>query len=138
MAFDEKSCTIMPYFKVLGGDVDNFKKLCGYWIEETNKEPDCLYCGFSFNGNIVHCREVYKNADAVLAHLENIGDLLFEALTIAQLSRLEIHGPEDELTKLRQPLANMHPQFFISLDIVSADTENKEQPERVIPIVASA
>jgi hypothetical protein len=138
MAIADKSCTIMPYFKVLGGDLDNFKKLCGHWIEETNKEPDCLYCGFSVNGDIVCCRETYKNADAVLNHLDNIGDLLFEALTIAQLSRLEIHGSEDELAKLRQPLANMHPQFFISLDIVSDDTKNKEQPERVIPILASA
>ncbi len=134
MAIADKSCTIMPYFKVLGGDLDNFKKLCGYWFEETNKEPDCLSCDFSFNGNIVHFREIYKNADAVLNHFDNIGDLLFEALTIAQLIRLEIHGSEEELAKLRQPLANMHPQFFIYFDVVSPDTENQEQAGKVIPI----
>ena len=141
MVVEEKSCTLMPYFNVLGGDLDNFKKLCGHWFEETSKEQDCLYCGFSFSGDIVHCREVYKNADAVLAHLDNIGDLLFESLTIAQLSRFEIHGPEDELAKLRQPLANMHPQFFISLALEIEENEDsgeQKQEHRVIPIVAAA
>ncbi len=144
MAVEDKSCTIMPYFNVLGGDLDNFKKLCGHWFEETSKEQDCLSCGFSFNGNMVHCREVYKNAEAVLAHFDNIGDLLFESLTIAQLSRLEIHGPEDELAKLRQPLANMHPQFFISLEIIPEENEDskedsgeQKQEPRIIPIVAA-
>jgi hypothetical protein len=135
MAIDDESCTIMIYFKVLGGDLNNFKKLCGYWIEETNKEPDCLYCSFSVNGNIVNCRENYKNANAILAHLDNIGDLLFEALTITQISRLEIHGPENQLAKLQQPLANMNPQFFSSLPFIE---DNKKQPQKIAPISISA
>ena len=48
----------------------------------------------------------------LLAHLENVGSLLQEALQIAELTRLEIHGPEEELAKLREPLAEMKPQFF--------------------------
>jgi hypothetical protein len=35
------------------------------------------------------------------------------ALTIADLTRLEIHGPEPELARLRAPLAQFKPQFFV-------------------------
>ncbi|MGD9179981.1 MAG: hypothetical protein PVF26_13615 [Desulfobacterales bacterium] len=38
--------------------------------------------------------------------------LLQEALKIAELRRFEIHGPEEELAKLREPLAEFQPQFF--------------------------
>ena len=48
----------------------------------------------------------------MLAHLDNVGALLQEALQIAELTRFEIHGPEAELAKLREPLAGMKPQFF--------------------------
>jgi hypothetical protein len=48
----------------------------------------------------------------VLAHLENVGSLLGEALKISEIARLEIHGPEEELAKLREPMAQLKPQFF--------------------------
>ena len=67
---------------------------------------------FSFDGETAHCREGYQDAEGVLAHLENVGTLLQEALKIAELTRLEIHGPEEELAELREPLAELNPQFF--------------------------
>ncbi|AHJ26865.1 hypothetical protein NSP_5150 [Nodularia spumigena CCY9414] len=48
----------------------------------------------------------------MLTHLDHVGSLLEEALKIADLTRLEIHGPEKELVKLREPLAKLNPQFF--------------------------
>lgn len=45
--------------------------------------------------------------------LENVGALLQETLKVATLTRLEIHGPEVELAKLRGPLADLKPQFFV-------------------------
>jgi hypothetical protein len=47
-----------------------------------------------------------------LAHLENVGPLLQESLTMAELTRLEVHGPEGELAQLREPLKSLNPQFF--------------------------
>jgi hypothetical protein len=38
--------------------------------------------------------------------------LLQKALTMAEIARLEVHGPEAELNKLRGPMANLNPQFF--------------------------
>ena len=113
MATQDKCCTIVPYFKVSNGKLDAFKELCEQFVEKTDSESKCLYYGFSFDGNQAHCREGYEDAEGVLAHLENVGSLLEEALKIADLIRLEIHGPEEELAKLREPLANLKPQFFI-------------------------
>ena len=71
-----------------------------------------MFYGFSFDGDYTHCRESYQDADGVLAHLENVGELFKEALKIADLIRLEVHGPEKEIEKLRGPLAELKPQFF--------------------------
>lgn len=112
MATQDKCCSIVPYFRVSSGKLGAFKELCERFVEKTSTEPRCLYYGFSFNGDQVHCREGYEDAEGVLAHLENVGPLLEEALKIAELTRLEIHGPEQELAKLREPLAELNPRFF--------------------------
>ena len=78
----------------------------------TEKEPKCLYYGFSFHDDEAFCREGYADAEGVLAHLDSVGTLLEEALKLVELTRFEIHGPEEELAKLRQPLAKLNPAFF--------------------------
>ena len=80
--------------------------------ERTATEEGNLFYDFMISGDEVFCREGYVNADALLAHLENIGPLLAEALKIADLVRLEVHGPAAELEKLREPLAHLKPQWF--------------------------
>jgi quinol monooxygenase YgiN len=112
MAIQDKCCSIAPYFKVRSGKLEPFRSLCERFMETTAKESGCLYYGFSFDGDQAHCREGYRDAEAVLAHVENVGSLLTEALKIADLTRLEIHGPAQELAKLRGPLAAFNPQFF--------------------------
>jgi quinol monooxygenase YgiN len=113
MSTEDKCCTIVPYFKVHDGKLDAFKGLCEKFVEKTKTEPKCLYYGFSFYEDIAHCREGYVDAEGALAHLDNVGPLLEEALEVADLTRLEIHGPEEELAKLRGPLADLNPQFFV-------------------------
>lgn len=112
MATQDKCCTIVPYFKVQSGKLEAFRAICEKFVATTQKEPNCLYYGFSFYEDIVHCREGYKDAESALAHLENVGSLLEEALKISEIARLEIHGPEAELAKMREPLAQLKPQFF--------------------------
>jgi hypothetical protein len=113
MATQDTCCTIVPYFKIHDGQLDSFKKLCEEFVKLTTTESKCLYYGFSFDGDRAHCREGYEDADGVLAHLDNVGSLLGDALKIADLTRLEIHGPEEEIAKLRQPLAELEPHFFV-------------------------
>ncbi len=112
MATDDRCCTIVPYFKVHEGRMDDFRALCHQLVERAGSEPGCLYYGFSFDGDEVHCREGYADGAAALAHLQNAGDLIEQALTMADLLRLEVHGPAEELDVLREPTAPLAPRFF--------------------------
>ena len=71
-----------------------------------------MHYAFSFSGQTAHCREGYDDAAAMLAHLENVGALLQQALKIAEITRLEVHAPAAEIAKLRAPLAGLNPQWF--------------------------
>lgn len=113
MAVEDTVCTLVPYFKVHQDKLDTFREGCKAFVKKTRGEPGCLFYGFSFAGEEVHCREGYRDAEALLAHLDNVGPLLQEALKIADLTRLEVHGPSDQLALLREPLAGLNPQFFV-------------------------
>jgi len=106
-------CTLVPYFEVQEGKLEAFKALGPQFVARTRTEPGCMHYAFSFSGNTAHCREGYEDAVALLAHLENVGALLGEALKIAKLVRLEVHAPAAEVEKLRQPMASLNPQFFV-------------------------
>ncbi len=104
--------SIHPYFKVQAGKLDAFKAALPAFIEKTKSEDKNLFYEFSINGDEVFCREGYVGAEGALAHLENVGALLAEAFKIADLVRLEIHGPAEELAKLKGPLAHLKPAWF--------------------------
>jgi quinol monooxygenase YgiN len=106
-------CTLVPYFKVHEGQLGAFKAGVTGFVERTLREPGCVHYAFSFDGDIAHCREGYDDAAALLAHLDNVGALLQEALKIADIIRLEVHGPAAELDKLRAPMAALKPQWFV-------------------------
>lgn len=113
MSQPDTCCTLVPYFKVNDGKLAEFKALGARMIEATKNEPKCLHYAFSFDGDAAHCREGYEDAAGVLAHLENVGPLLGEALKVASITRLEVHGPAAEIDKLREPLKGLNPQFFV-------------------------
>lgn len=112
MSLQDSCCSIAPYFKVPAENLAQFKELCAKFVASSQKEDKCLYYGFTFDGHLAHCREGYADAEGLLAHLENVGPLLQEALQVAEIVRLEVHGPAAELDKLRGPLAELNPQFF--------------------------
>jgi quinol monooxygenase YgiN len=104
--------SLHPYFKVHAGKLDEFKAGFPMFVELTKAEPKNLFYEFSVNGDEVFCREGYLDAAGLLAHLDNVGALLAEAMKIADLVRLEVHGPAAELDKLRTPLADLKPEWF--------------------------
>jgi quinol monooxygenase YgiN len=110
---DDTVCTLVPYFKVHPGQLDAFKAGVPAFVDRTTSEAGCVHYAFSFDGDNAHCREGYADAAAVLAHVDNVGALLQQALTISDLVRLEVHGPEAELEKLRGPLAGLNPQYYV-------------------------
>ncbi|KEI72797.1 putative quinol monooxygenase [Endozoicomonas elysicola] len=105
-------CSIHPYFRVKPERMDSFSQLMTDFVERTQNEEGVIFYGFTCHGNEVLCREAYINAHALLHHLDNVADLLDEASKIAELTRLEIHGSEADITHLREPLAKWQPDFY--------------------------
>lgn len=112
--------SIHPYFKVQDGKLEEFKSLLPEFVAKTSSEEGCLYYHFTINDVVVFCREAYVDGNAALAHLDNVGPLLERALGIAELQRLELHGGEAELAKLREPLNDLNPQWFMYQDGVES------------------
>ena len=66
---------------------------CSSWLVESQQfstglhgiDNHCrnLFYEFTINGDEVFCREGYVNAEALLAHLENVGAMLEQALAMA-------------------------------------------------------
>ena len=106
--------SLHPYFKVHPGKLEAFKAALPAFVEKTTSEEKNLFYGFTLNDDEVFCREGYTDAEGILAHLDNVGAMLADAMKIADLARVELHGPAKELDKLRGPLAHLNPVWFVT------------------------
>lgn len=104
--------SLHPYFKVHAGKLEAFKAALPQFVAKSAAEEKCLFYGFTVNGDEVFCREAYADADGLLFHLENVFELLSNALLIAEVVRFEVHGPGAELEKLRGALSHLNPTWF--------------------------
>jgi quinol monooxygenase YgiN len=104
--------SLHPYFKAHPGKLDAAKMMLARFVEKTATEKENLFFGFSINGDEIFCREAYESANGLLAHLDNVSALLTEMLKVADLTRVEVHGPAQELEKLKRPLAVLNPEWF--------------------------
>mmetsp|Transcript_32755 Transcript_32755/g.45468 ORF Transcript_32755/g.45468 Transcript_32755/m.45468 type:complete len:172 (-) Transcript_32755:148-663(-) len=107
---------ISPVFKVPEENLEEFKNniINGLYPLVLN-EPDCIYYNFVRNGNEFHCREAYYGAKAALHHLDNVGVPLGKALELAELTKLDIYGPSEELEQLKEPLKDLNARYFEQL-----------------------
>jgi len=105
--------SICPWFKVHPGKLSAFQALLPRLIEKTSAEAGCLFYDFTRKGDIIHCREAYLGAEGAMAHLQNVGPIIAEALTLSDIQRLEVHGSAAELEKMREPLKDMPIEWFV-------------------------
>lgn len=105
--------SIHPYFKPHEGKLAEFINGMTAFIERTRHEKGVLFYDFTVCDDTVFCREGYIGAEGALLHIENVSDLLGDALKIAELLRLEIHGASAELDKMREALKDLPVQWFI-------------------------
>ena len=112
MKLNNDFCTIVPYFKINDGALEQAKSITKQLVSSTQKESGCLFYNFTFNDQIMHCREGYINAAALLEHIENTKNLIAELLSISEIVQLEVHGPKAELQKLYEHLAPMSPVYY--------------------------
>jgi len=114
--------TLEPYFEVLEDGEDgksNHEGCMSYtenFVKLTSKEAGVLtYCftsGVKGDKKVIHCREGYADAKSVLAHLANVDEVLKVMLKSAKITKLDVHGPAEELMKLVEPLKDLNPNFY--------------------------
>lgn len=107
-----KVVSIHPYFKAHEGELETFKALLPQFVEKTATEENCLYYDFTIHGDEIFCREAYVGGEGVIAHIENVGEILGRALENADLTRIELHGPAEELEKVKATFADLNPIYF--------------------------
>lgn len=105
--------SLHPYFKVPPDKLAFLKAILPEFAAKTRDETGNLFYEFTINGDEVFCREGYVNAEALLEHLDNVREMLAAALKMADLLRLEVHGPAAQLQKLKEPLAHLNPAWFV-------------------------
>ena len=113
MVHPEKVVSLHPYFKVHPGKMAEVKELLRQMVARTLIESGNLNYDFTVSGDVVFCREAYVDAEGLLAHVENIGPILAEVLKMADVLRLEVHGTNANLEKLKGPLAAFKPEWFV-------------------------
>jgi hypothetical protein len=112
MSIPSNFVSLHPYFKLHPGKLEAVKVTLSRFIETTASEKENLFYGFSINGDEIFCREGYRNAEGILTHLDNVSAVLEEMLKVADITRVELHGPAEELEKLKGPLAYLNPAWF--------------------------
>lgn len=113
MSTFDNAVSINPYFEIEDANMDACKDFLAQFCELVKNEQQCLFYNFTMNGNIVCCREAYTDAAGFQAHLENCGEALGKFMEIANLVRIEAHGPAGELEKIKDALAPMNPDYFV-------------------------
>jgi len=98
----DRSVMLLPYFKV--HDRLNFNSVLPKFIAKASTEQGMIRYGFSHCNDITVCRESYVDGDALAFHLEHVSAELGEALKYASITRLECHGPKNELEKVKPKL----------------------------------
>ena len=104
--------SLHPYFRAHPGKLEAAKSVFPQFVEKTAIEKDNLFYGFTVNDDEILCREAYGSAEGLLAHLKNVAPPLSQMLKVADLIRIEVHGPADELEKLKARMAHLNPAWF--------------------------
>lgn len=107
---DDIVVTLVPKFKIKEGMEEQYASTLPKFLElvRANEADTCVHYGFvgpTEDGHVI-CREGYVSAEGVLKHLDNVGDVLNEALQYADIVDLMVQGPAEELEKLKEPLAD--------------------------------
>lgn len=113
MTNPENVVSIHPYFKVKPGNLERAQGLLQEMVKRTRTEPGNLYYDFTLNGDVIFCREAYVGAEGMIRHLENVSGPVGEMLKIADLIRVELHASQENIEKLKGPLAGLNPEWFV-------------------------
>lgn len=103
-------------FRIKSGQLEPFKKIAAQMIaavQEKELGEGCLQYDWFYNDELSEClvREIYRDSGAVLQHMENVGAMLGQLLTISELSLQVCGTPSEELKKASEGMGITYYHF---------------------------
>ncbi|MCO5725637.1 putative quinol monooxygenase [Robiginitalea marina] len=91
-------------FRIKPGELGHFKEIAAQMIKavrEKEKGDGCLQYDWFYNEALSECivREIYRDSDAVLQHMGNVGPMLGKLAAISELSLWVCGSPSEALKK---------------------------------------
>lgn len=105
--------TIQALFRVHPGRREIVDRLLVELDRHASDEPLVLFHEASFHSDNLALRIAYPSAVSLLDHLAGSSDGFERLLSETDLIRMEVHGPEAELSQLRGPLGVFQPDWFV-------------------------
>ena len=113
------------------GKLENFKSIVNTMIEITDvSEPNTLVYEYHINedGTECHLLETFKESDAFMVHLRNVGHLFDTLFESATMTRAKIYGSPS--AELQQALAPLGVEYFAHLNGIERPSEKKTYTEQ--------
>ena len=126
-------CHIVTDFQLFieEGKLEDFKSIVNTMVEITNlNEPNTLVYEYHINedGTECHLLETFKDSDAFMVHLGNVGHLFDTLFESATMTRAKIYGsPSAELQQALDPLGV---EYFTHLNGIERPSEKKTYTEQ--------
>ncbi|MDP5217620.1 antibiotic biosynthesis monooxygenase [Ruegeria sp. 2205SS24-7] len=107
--------TVIGTFSIPTENAAAFRENCAAMVALRDKEPGHLATAYGFGADgMAVSREDYESAEAVLQHMQ-VGSHIFESTrALVTITGVELHGPADELDKLRDLFGTMSPRYFVT------------------------
>ena len=113
------------------GKLEDFKSIVNNMVGITElNEPNTLVYEYHINedGTECHLLETFKDSDAFMVHLGNVGHLFDTLFESATMTRAKIYGsPSAELKQALDPLGV---EYFAYLDGIERPSEKKTYTEQ--------
>ena len=113
------------------GKLDDFKAIVSTMVEITNlNEPNTLVYEYHINedGTECHLLETFRNSDAFMVHLENVGHLFDRLFESATMRRAKIYGSPS--VELQQALDQLSVEYFAYLNGIERPSKKKTYTEQ--------
>ena len=113
------------------GKLEDFKSIVSTMVGITNlNEPNTLGYEYHINedGTECHLLETFKDSDAFMVHLGNVGHLFDTLFESATMTRAKIYGSPS--TELQQALDPLGVEYFAHLNGIERPSEKKTYTEQ--------
>ena len=113
------------------GKLDDFKAIVNTMVEITKlNEPNTLVYEYHINedGTECHLLETFKDSDAFVVHLGNVGHLFDTLFESAIMTRAKIYG--NPSTELQQALEPLGVEYFAHLNGIVRSSVKKTYTEQ--------